>query len=225
MPLYGYDAVTSLFSKGRTTMNTGNQQSGLSNTLAAVYATQTDARNAIKDLHKAGFKQTWLGLTKPADSQSGETMVEDTGGLGRFLSLSDRMPLHKALLSHGISEPQAADIEGEIAPGCAIITVYCEDNPMRAQALMTEHKGKVVGGSLDLPEAVRIASLDPKTGVDKHDEKEKEKEKKHDEHEERALHAEHVKADRELHPYDEDYADYPSDTFIERGTFTGGPIR
>ena len=196
VPHCGYDARTSLFSKA----------------LAAVYATQADARNAIKDLHKAGFKQTWLGLTKPADSQSGETMVEDTSGLGRFLSLSDRMPLHKALLSHGISEPQAADIEGEIAPGCAIVTVYGEDNPMRAQELMTERKGQVIGGSLDLPEAVRIASLDPKTGVDKHEEREKK-------------HQEHVRADREIHPYDEDYADYPSDTFVERGMFTGGPIR
>ena len=193
-------------------MNTGSKKSGLSNTVAAVYATQSDARNAIKDLHKAGFKQTWLGLTKPADTQSGETMVEDTSGLGRFLSLSDRMPLHKALLSRGITEPQAVNIEGEIAPGCAIITVYGEDNPMRAQELMTEHKGQVIGGSLDLPEAVRIASLDPKTGIDKHEEREKK-------------HQEHVRADREIHPYDEDYADYPSDTFVERGMFTGGPIR
>ena len=83
---------------------------------------------------------------------------------------------------------------------------------MRAQELMTEHKGQVIGGSLDLPEAVRIASLDPKTGIDKHEEREKK-------------HQEHVRADREIHPYDEDYADYPSDTFVERGMFTGGPIR
>lgn len=177
-----------------------NDGADLSNTLAAVYATQTDAREAIKELHKVGFKQTWLGLTKPADSTSGEPMVEDPSGLARFIG-GDRMSLRRALLQHGISQTQAERIEGEIAPGCAIVTAYGEDNPMRAREVLEAHKGQIVGGSLDTPEAVQIASADPRTGV----------EKKHDRDEDRDVAA---------HAYRDDYSDYPSEIFIERANVT-----
>ncbi len=207
-----------------------NSASSRSNTLAAIYATQTDAREAIKDLHKFGFKQTWLGMTKPADGMSGEPMVEDPGGLARFISAGgDRMPLRRALLAHGISETQAEQIEGEIAPGCAIVTAYGEDNPMKAGELLTLHKGQLVGGSLDLPEAVVIASAEPRTGVDKEEAKESrdakalEHDAKHDhdhDHDHDDAHGEDRGTVRQS--YRDDYSDYPSETFVERGNSTGG---
>ncbi|GAC1444855.1 MAG: hypothetical protein PVSMB8_13110 [Vulcanimicrobiaceae bacterium] len=198
-------------------MQSGYDASSLSNTLAAVYATQKDAREAIKELHKAGFKQTWLGMTKPADSATGEPMVEDPGSLSRFISAGgDRMPLHRALLQHGISETQAEQIESEIAPGCAIVTAYGEDNPAKAHELLTLHKGQVVGGALDMPEAVRIASAQPRTGVDKEERKEAE----HARDAKRTEHHEHGRDDERdvvVHAYRDDYTDYPSETFVERG--------
>ncbi len=218
-----------------------NDASSRSNTLAAIYATQTDAREALKDLHKFGFKQTWLGMTKPADTMSGEPMVEDPSGLARFISAGgDRMPLRRALLAHGISETQAEQIESEIAPGCAIVTAYGEDNPMKASELLTLHKGQLVGGMLDMPEAVRLASAEPRTGVDKDEAKEAkqsrdakaiEHDDDHDHDKDHDHDSDHARMrdtdeDRDAVPrsYRDDYSDYPSDVFVERGNSTGSRI-
>lgn len=147
---------------------TGTSQ--LSNTLAAVFATEHDAREAIKDLHKAGFKKTWLGRILPADRNTGEPVVEETAGsVSRFFSGDvGKRPLSRALIEHGASEDQAAAIEDDVAPGCAILTVYGEDNPTVAQQLLANNKGSVVD-SAGTPSAVDVASMNPRTGVDKHD--------------------------------------------------------
>ena len=138
----------------------------LTNTIAAIFATTHDAREGIKQLHKAGFHKTWLGITKPADRETGAAIVEDTQGLSRFLSPT-RLPLHKALLEHGISEDQASEIEESIAPGCSVVTVYGEDNPRKAFDLLSDAKGQVIDGQT--PQAAIIAGISPRTGVDKDD--------------------------------------------------------
>lgn len=149
-----------------------------SNTLAAIFATQKDAREALKDLHKAGFKTTWLGITRTPDGDTGEPTVEDPSGLARFISAGgDRQSLHKALIAHGIGESQAQRIEREIAPGCAIVTVYGEDNPEKVAELLDAHKGHVVGVDGTMPTAVEIASMSPTTGVEKDDRKMAERER------------------------------------------------
>jgi len=143
--------------------------SQLSNTIAAVFATEHDARAAIKDLHKAGFRKTWLGRILPADRYTGEPVVEETGGgLTRFFSgdLSKR-PLSKALVEHGASEDQAAQIENDVAPGCAILTVYAEDNPAKARELLAGNKADVVEAS-GSPTAVDVAGSSPRVGVEHH---------------------------------------------------------
>lgn len=148
------------------------------NTLAAIFATKQDARDAIKDLHKAGFKNTWLGTTTSPDGDTGAPMVEESGGLARFISAGgDRMSLHKALIQHGIVEDQAQRIEREIAPGCTIVTAYGEDNPDKVEELLEVHKGHVVGTAA-LPTAVEIASSSPRTGVEKDERKMAEDERK-----------------------------------------------
>lgn len=147
------------------------------NTLAAIFATKHDARDAVKDLHKAGFKNTWLGTTTAPDGDTGEPMVEDPGGLARFISAGgDRMSLHKALIAHGILEQQAQRIEREIAPGCTIVTAYGEDNPQKVEELFDVHKGHVVGTAA-LPTAVELASMSPRTGVEKDERKMADKER------------------------------------------------
>jgi hypothetical protein len=136
-----------------------------SNTLVGVFATMHDAREAIKNLHKGNFKQTWLGVTKPADRETGEPLVENPDSLTRFIS-ADRMPLRKALLQHGVAEWQAEQIESDIAPGCSIVTVYGEDNPARANELLRANKGQTTDITDDLPSAVAIAGMTPRSGVD-----------------------------------------------------------
>ncbi len=139
-----------------------------SNTIAAIFAVEHDARSAIKSLHKAGFKKTWLGKTREADRDTGEPTVETTDAIARFLSAGmERRPLHKALVEHGVSQVQAESIEADIAPGCIVVTVYGEDNPQRAAELLADDKGQVVDASGEMPAAVDRAALDPRTGVDR----------------------------------------------------------
>jgi hypothetical protein len=147
--------------------------SGLSNTIVGIFAATKDAREAIKHLHKGKFTQTWLGITKPADS-TGEPLVEDANSFSRFVS-ADRMSLHKALLERGVSESQAQQIEEDIAPGCAVLTVYGEDNPARVSEILSANKGHVIDAGAELPTAVSIAGQRPRTGVTSDERKENER--------------------------------------------------
>lgn len=159
-------------------MQTDSRSQQPTNTLAAIFATQHDARDAIKDLHKAGFKKTWLGTLSAPDGDTGEPMVEDPGGLARFISAGgDRMSLHKSLIQHGVGEQQAERIEREVATGCVIVTVYGEDNPTKVEELLDVHKGHIVGARA-LPTAVELASMSPRTGVEKDERKLAEDERK-----------------------------------------------
>jgi hypothetical protein len=161
----------------------GARDAGLSNTIVGIFATTHDAREAIKHLHKGNFKQTWLGVTKPPDGATGEPLVEDPNSLSRFFA-ADRLPLHRALLQHGVSEEQAEEIEANIAPGCAVLTVYGEDNPQRVSELLRENKGHVVDAGGAFPEAVAIAGQNPRTGVDRDERKANENEARFDRAEE-----------------------------------------
>lgn len=140
---------------------------GHSNTIAAIFATEKSARDAIKNLHNAGFRQTWLGKTRENDRTTGEPMVEGgSDGLARFLSAgSDRRALHSALMERGLTESQARTVEGDIAPGCLVVTVYGEDNPQRVADILADDNGEVIAG--EMPRAVEHASRDPRIGVDR----------------------------------------------------------
>jgi hypothetical protein len=140
-----------------------------SNTLAAIFATGHDAREAIKELHKARFRTTWIGTMREFDRDSGEPTVESAGNpLARFFSAgADRRPLHKVLIERGLTVQQAEQIESDVAIGMSVLTVYGEDNPDRASELLSEAHGQVIGGLDDAPPAVLIASEDPRTGVDR----------------------------------------------------------
>jgi hypothetical protein len=142
--------------------------SQLSNTLAAVFATEHDARAAIKDLHKAGFKKTWLGKILPADQYTGQPLVEEPGTqFARFISGDPaKRPLLKALLAQGVSEAQASELEEDVAPGCAVLTVYGEDNPAGAAQLLLDNKASVFGSASATPSAVDAAAAEPRTGVE-----------------------------------------------------------
>jgi hypothetical protein len=133
---------------------------GRSNTIAAIFATEKSARDAIKNLHKAGFKQTWLGKTRENDLTTGEPTVEGgNDAWARFLSAGDdRRPLHRVLMERGLTESQARTVEDEIAPGCLVITVYAEDNPQGAAEILADDNGDVIDAGAERPRAVDRAS-------------------------------------------------------------------
>jgi hypothetical protein len=150
----------------------------VSNTLAAIFATAHDAHDAIAELHKAGFKKTWLGKTRAADAKTGEALVDDPKGglISRFLN--GQVPLYKALVEQGLSEERAMEVESGIAVGCSVLTVYGEDNPQRVIQILEDFRGDVIGADGSFPTAVATASRSPRVGVS-HDEKKMADEERH----------------------------------------------
>ncbi len=132
-------------------------------TIAAIFATEHAAREAARELRRAGYAQTWVGVTRKTDATAGEPLVEDANPLVRFFS-ADRLPLNKALQLHGVSEQQAGSIEAEIVPGCSIVTVYANSRG-RASELLEAANGKVVYDDGTAQEAASPSGAKPGIGA------------------------------------------------------------
>ncbi len=118
-------------------------------TVAAVFADRDNAKSAIDDLHDAGFRNCWLGVTR-GDPATGETTVESggsgvMGSIGRFFSGEGThgKALHEVLTAHGLTADQARRIEGSVVPNSAIVTVDGENDPAEATDILEECGGSV----------------------------------------------------------------------------------
>ncbi|MBC5800988.1 MAG: YsnF/AvaK domain-containing protein [Candidatus Eremiobacteraeota bacterium] len=124
-------------------------------TLAAVFTNKDDAKSAIHQLHDAGFRECWLGVTR-GDAATGETTIESGGGgmldsIGRFFSGEPTHghgnALHEALTAHGLREDEARRLEASVAPNSAIVTVDGENDPDEARDILEQCGGRVQSGS------------------------------------------------------------------------------
>jgi hypothetical protein len=66
----------------------------LSNTLVAIFATSHDAHAAIKELHKAGFRQTWLGVMNEIDRDTARRSSTRVASLAFFRPIAYRSRRH-----------------------------------------------------------------------------------------------------------------------------------
>jgi uncharacterized protein (TIGR02271 family) len=105
--------------------------------VAGIFIDRESAHDALTELHHAGFRRVWLGVTR---AEAGETTIEaeNAGGfmeqMGRFFSGEDSrgQALHAALTAHGLTDEQARGIDAQIAPGNAIIIVDGENDVVEA---------------------------------------------------------------------------------------------
>ena len=120
---------------------------GTAPTVVAVFMDRSDARDAARELHDAGYKHTWIGTTRPHgptdDSRGvepgtltgtvdGTDVVEGgssniIGKIGRFFAGED-YTLNEALREHGVADADAAQLEESIAPGSSVLTVALSDD-------------------------------------------------------------------------------------------------
>jgi len=124
-------------------------------TIAAIFTDKDDAKSAIQELHDAGFRDCWLGVTR-GDAATGETTIESGGGsmldsIGRFFSGEPShghgTALHEALTAHGLREDEARRLEGSVAPNSAIVTVDGENAPDEALDILEQCGGRVQSGA------------------------------------------------------------------------------
>jgi hypothetical protein len=122
------------------------------NTVAGIFATERDAKAAIKNLHKAGFKKTWVAKTREADRDTGEPTVDNPDAMDRLLG-NNKVPLHRALIEHGLTEAQAQNLERDIAFGNTIVTAYGEADLQQAAQCITQANGEVIDATGTVPTA------------------------------------------------------------------------
>jgi hypothetical protein len=131
-------------------MNTTREQDA-ARTVVAVFTDRSDARDAARELHDAGFKDTWIGTTRPHEpddvsgaspriftgTMDGTDVVKGDSGdvlgkIGRFFAGTD-YTLGEALRKHGVTDPDAARLEESIPAGSSVLTVTL-DNEVRADS-------------------------------------------------------------------------------------------
>jgi hypothetical protein len=121
--------------------------------IAAVFADRDSAHGAAHQLHEEGFRDTWIGLTRTADSanysvyerperEAGETRVEADNWFMRFFGEGDQS-LFDALERHGVSR-EDADAAGTLPPHSAILTVDGANHPELAAQLIRQCGGQVL---------------------------------------------------------------------------------
>ncbi len=126
---------------------TTTREHGAARTVVAVFMDRSEARDAARELHDAGYKDTWIGTTRPhgptddargtppgtlTGTLAGTDIVEGGGGdvlgnIGRFFAGTD-YTLGEALRKHGVTDPDAARLEQNIPPGSSVLTVTLGDD-------------------------------------------------------------------------------------------------
>jgi len=136
-------------------MSTYDQTYADAGTVAAVFTDRESARDALAQLHEAGFHHVWLGVTQTDIDDAGEPTLE-SGGAGGFMETVGRFfsgegshgqALHEALVHHGLTEQQARRIDATIAPGNAVVTVDGNDDPGEAMRILRQSGGRFEGSA------------------------------------------------------------------------------
>ncbi len=137
-------------------MNTYDTTYTRDETMAAVFRDRESAKSALSELHDAGFRDVWLGVTGRDSDVTGEPTVESEGtrggfmgSLGRFFSGEGDAPqaLHETLIRHGLSEADAQRVDATITPGDAVVTVNGENDPLEAREIIERCGGQLaIGG-------------------------------------------------------------------------------
>ena len=162
-----------------STTNVSDQAGTNGGTIAAIFTGRESAKDALMELHQAGFRNAWLGVTHgdPASGNVTATSESDAGGvmssIGRFFSGegSEEQALHQSLLAHGLDENRARRLEGTIRPGAAVVTVDGENDPSEACNILKTNGGDIqtssVAGDQDVNGARRLELREERLSIDK----------------------------------------------------------
>ena len=123
--------------------------------IAGIFIDRDSAHDALTELHHAGFRRVWLGVTRSGDGYGAQTTIEseNAGGfmesVGRFFSGEESrgQGLHEALVAHGLTDEQARAIDTQIVPGNAVIIVDGENDLGEATSIIEETGGTVSGAA------------------------------------------------------------------------------
>ncbi len=141
--------------------------------IAAIFDTVEDAKEAVRDLHDGGFHKTWIGVTafagddtdatdaapnRAGEARSATTVrTEEGGGFGaavaRFFGEENNESFADALARRGIPRTDALALENRMHDGAAVLTVDVNDRYDLAMQILRENQGVVrapLGGAMPM---------------------------------------------------------------------------
>ncbi len=134
------------------------QHNDLLGILAATFPNRACADEAIRDLHRAGVRNTWLGIAKSGGPTPDHERVEDVGiahAVARWLRRDRDETLYEALCEHGVAEAQAHLIDGTVPDGDCVLVAEDVFNPAQAAAIAVRHGGTL----LIIPEEIDASAF------------------------------------------------------------------
>jgi hypothetical protein len=135
------------------------QHNDLLGVLVAEFPNRACAQEAMRDLHHAGVRHTWLGVAK-AGAIAGRERVEDLGlahVVARWLRRDRDQTLYEALCEHGVAEAEAQRIDGSVPAGDCVLVAEDVLHLDGAASIAVRHGGTM----LVIPEEIDAAAFQP----------------------------------------------------------------
>ena len=133
------------------------QRNDLLGVLVATFSNQACAEEAIRDLHHAGVRHTWLGVTKSGEEPSSPRAAAGRGEahervddlsvghvIARWLHRDHDETLYEALREHGVADEEARHLDGAVAEGNTVLIVEDVLEPTAAASIAVRHGGTLV---------------------------------------------------------------------------------
>jgi hypothetical protein len=136
------------------------QHNDLLGILVAEFPNRACAQEAVRDLHHAGVRHTWLGEAKSGAGTTGRERVEDLSlahVVARWLRRDRDQTLYEALREHGVAESEAERIDGTVPVGDCVLVAEDVVHLEGAASIAVQHGGTM----LVIPEEIEPAALEP----------------------------------------------------------------
>jgi hypothetical protein len=136
------------------------QHNDLLGILVAEFPNRACAQEAIRDLHRAGVRHTWLGVAKSGAGPLGRERVEDLGiahVVARWLRHDRDQTLYEALCEHGVADTEARRIDGSVPAGDCVLVAEDVLHLTGAASIAVRHGGTM----LVVPEEIDASAFQP----------------------------------------------------------------
>jgi hypothetical protein len=136
------------------------QHNDLLGVLVAEFPNRPCAQEAIRDLHHAGVRHTWLGVAKSGAGTAGRERVEDLGiahVVARWLRHDRDQTLYEALCEHGVASAEAQRIDGTVPVGDCVLVAVDIVHLAEAASIAVRHGGTM----LVIPEEIDPSAFQP----------------------------------------------------------------
>ncbi len=136
------------------------QRNDLLGVLVAEFPNRACAEEAIRDLHHAGVRHTWLGVAKSGGGIVARERVDDLSlahVVARWLRRDRDQALYEALCEHGVAEAEAQRIDGTVPLGDCVLVAENVLDLAEAASIAVRHGGTM----LVIPEEIDASAFHP----------------------------------------------------------------